>query len=67
MVFGWILAGHQLGAAFAAFGAGVIRTVTLSYDGAFISSGVLCLCASVLVLFIGRGRERAHRELPTPA
>jgi len=67
MIFGWILAGHQLGAAFAAYGAGVIRTITLSYDGAFISSGVLCLCASVLALFIGRGRERIGAVMPKPA
>jgi len=67
MIFGWILAGHQLGAAFAAYSAGWIRTITLSYDGAFISAGVLCLCASVLALFIGRGRERAGGVVPTPA
>ncbi|MGB8267411.1 MAG: MFS transporter [Candidatus Velthaea sp.] len=65
LIFGWVLAGHQLGAALAAGFAGLVRTYTLSYDGAFISSGVLCLCAAVLVLFIGRGR--AVVPVPTPA
>jgi predicted MFS family arabinose efflux permease len=31
LVFGWIFAGHQLGAATAAFGAGLSRTVLASY------------------------------------
>src|SRR5471032_2188454 len=53
IMFGWILAGHQLGAAVTAFLAGLIRTITLSYDAAFISSGILCIVASFLVLFIG--------------
>jgi MFS family permease len=65
-VFGWILAGHQLGAACAAFSAGLIRTITLSYDGAFVSAGVLCLCAAVLVLFIGR-TPAVVAAAPTPA
>jgi MFS family permease len=53
IMFGWILAGHQLGAAVTAFLAGLIRTITLSYDAAFISSGILCMIASAMVLFIG--------------
>jgi hypothetical protein len=54
MMFGWILAGHQLGASVTAFVAGVIRTETASYDAAFILSGGLCIAASIMVLFIGR-------------
>jgi len=34
MVFGWVFSAHQLGAATAAFGAGRIRTLTLSYSPA---------------------------------
>lgn len=60
LMFGWISAGHQLGAGAAAYVAGVVRTVTLSYDGAFISSGVLCILAATVVLFIGRGRAPAR-------
>lgn len=63
LMFGWIAAGHQLGAGITAYVAGVIRTVTLSYDAAFISSGILCLVAAGVVLFVGRGRS----TLPAPA
>ncbi|HZO93181.1 MAG TPA: MFS transporter [Candidatus Baltobacteraceae bacterium] len=54
MMFGWIFTSHQIGAATAAFVAGVVRTVSNSYDAAFIASGTLCMAAAVLVLFIGR-------------
>lgn len=55
VMFGWIAAGHQLGAGATAYVAGVIRTVTLSYDAAFIASGLLCMIAATAVLFVGRG------------
>jgi predicted MFS family arabinose efflux permease len=57
VMFGWIAAGHQLGAGITAYLAGLIRTVTLSYDAAFISSGILCILAAAVVLFVGRGRS----------
>src|SRR6202043_3806157 len=43
LVFGWIFAGHQLGAGFAAFGAGLSRTVLASYLPAFFAAGALCI------------------------
>jgi len=46
LVFGWIFAGHQLGAAFAAYGAGFSRTVYDSYLPAFFIAGALCLFAA---------------------
>jgi len=46
LVFGWIFAGHQLGAAFAAYGAGFSRTVYESYLPAFFVAGALCLFAA---------------------
>jgi MFS family permease len=54
LVFGWIFAGHQLGAAAAAFGAGLSRTVLLSYLPAFFAAGALCIIASLLTLAISR-------------
>ncbi len=36
LVFGWVFAGHQLGVAAAAFGAGLLRTVLQSYLPAFV-------------------------------
>jgi sugar phosphate permease len=51
----WIYAGHQVGGAVAAVGAGAIRGLTGSYMLAFITSGLACLLASLLVLRIARG------------
>jgi len=54
LVFGWIFAGHQLGAATAAFGAGFSRTALDSYLPAFFVAGALCIVASLVVLTISR-------------
>jgi MFS family permease len=57
LVFGWIFAGHQLGAATAAFGAGLSRTILLSYLPAFFAAGALCIIASLIVLAIARDKK----------
>lgn len=54
LVFGWIFAGHQLGAGAAAFGAGLSRTVYQSYLPAFFIAGALCVFAALIVLAISR-------------
>ncbi len=54
IMFGWIAAGHQLGAAITAFSAGWIRTTLGDYQLAFWSSGALCLVAAGLALAVGR-------------
>jgi len=54
LVFGWIFAGHQIGAATAAFGAGLSRTILASYLPAFFAAGALCLIAAAIVLTIAR-------------
>jgi MFS family permease len=54
MVFGWIFAGHQLGAGVAAFGAGLSRTVLATYLPAFFIAGALCIVAALIVLAISR-------------
>jgi len=60
IIFGWIGAGHQVGAALTAFAAGWIRTTQGDYRLAFWASGALCLLAAVLALQVGRaaGRRR---------
>jgi sugar phosphate permease len=50
IVFGWIFAAHQLGAATAAYGAGLTRTFAATYLPAFYFAGAACLLASLLVL-----------------
>ena len=54
MIFGWVAAAHQVGAASAAWLAGLTRVEMGSYLPAFMTAGALCLVASVLVAFIGR-------------
>ncbi len=56
LMFGWIVAAHQLGAATAAFGAGALRTALGGYVEAFTIAGGLCVVAAVLVLGIDRRR-----------
>jgi sugar phosphate permease len=56
VVFGWVLAAHQVGAGLAALGAGLIRTSLGDYRLAFICSGGMCLGAALLALAIGRRR-----------
>jgi sugar phosphate permease len=50
MVFGWIFAAHQVGAAVAAYGAGFTRTVMLSYTPALYTAGGACLVAALAIL-----------------
>jgi MFS family permease len=59
LVFGWIFAGHQLGAATAAFGAGLSRTLLASYLPAFFVAGALCIFASLITLTISRAPKPA--------
>jgi sugar phosphate permease len=58
LMFGWIAASHQIGAAAVAWLAGVLRTQTGDYSIAFFSSGLLCLLAAVLASFIGSTTNR---------
>jgi sugar phosphate permease len=54
MMFGWIVAAHQVGAAVAAFGAGAIRTYGGDYFNAFMIAGIACFVAAIMVLRVGR-------------
>lgn len=66
LVFGWIFAGHQLGAGAAAFGAGLSRTLYSSYLPAFFIAGLLCIGASAITLAITRPQPKPAAE-PKPA
>jgi MFS family permease len=54
IVFGWVFASHQIGAAVAATGAGVVRDVTGGYDPAFYAAAGLCVLAAVMSYAIRR-------------
>ncbi|HZC33968.1 MAG TPA: MFS transporter, partial [Chthoniobacterales bacterium] len=68
LVFGWIFAAHQLGAAAAASFAGMLRTLEGTYDHAFLISGNLCIITAVAILFISvrPDCDRAIRRKPDP-
>ncbi|MGH6738845.1 MAG: MFS transporter [Bradyrhizobium sp.] len=57
LVFGWVFAGHQLGAATAAFGAGLSRTLLATYLPAFFMAGALCIIAALIALAISRPQK----------
>jgi MFS family permease len=54
VIISWIFAGHQVGGALAALGAGAVRSLTGDYLLAFMTSGLACLLASLLVLRVTR-------------
>ncbi len=54
VVFGWVFAAHQVGAAVAAFGAGRLRDLNGSYDLAFYLAAGLCTVAALLCWLVRR-------------
>ncbi|MEV7687134.1 MFS transporter [Streptomyces bungoensis] len=54
IVFGWVLAAHQVGAALVAFLGGVARDAFGSYDPVWYASGTLCAVAALMALVIRR-------------
>jgi sugar phosphate permease len=64
ILFAWIFGAHQLGAAFAAEGAGAIRTIAGQYDMAFYSAGALGVVAAALAVVI---RRESRPPAPAPA
>ena len=67
MVFGWIFAAHQLGAAVAAYGAGLTRTLLLTYNPALFAAGAACIVAALAVMAIRRVPRPAGTGAGSPA
>ncbi|HWB38344.1 MAG TPA: MFS transporter [Rugosimonospora sp.] len=67
VVFGWVFAAHQLGAALAASGAGFIRDSEGSYSLAFYVAGGLCLVAALLSLWVPSALGRPRLRLRVAA
>lgn len=57
IVYGWIFASHQAGAAVAAYGGGLIYKFFNSYSWAFLLAGFFCLIASLFVIIIKKQRS----------
>lgn len=58
VVFGWVFASHQLGAAAAAFGAGVVRDSLGTYTYAWWGGAALCVIAATLSILVRRPAPR---------
>jgi predicted MFS family arabinose efflux permease len=63
LAFGWIYAIHQVGGAIAAYGAGWVRTLLMTYRPALLGAGALCLVAAGMSLVI----RAPDRRQPRPA
>jgi predicted MFS family arabinose efflux permease len=53
VMYGWVMVCHQIGAAAAAYGSGLLHNIYGDYWSAFVIGGLLCFVASVMVLRIG--------------
>ncbi|MGC1540288.1 MAG: MFS transporter [Xanthobacteraceae bacterium] len=68
IVFGWVFAGHQIGAASAAFGAGLVRTEYSTYLPAFFVAGALCIIAALAVISVRKSSGAVVvAAVPAPA
>lgn len=68
IMYGWIFAAHQLGAATAAFGAGALYTWLGDYSASFWIAGLFCLIAAGAVMRIAKpgtstGTGKTAREV----
>lgn len=66
IIFGWVFAAHQIGAAGAAFAAGVVRDVFGEYTYAWWGGAAMCVIAAVLSFAVKRRLIDDRPEL-TPA
>ena len=66
IVFGWVFAAHQIGAAAAALGAGVIRDVFGTYTYAWWGGAAMCAIAAVLSIVVERSRAVAREKVLVP-
>lgn len=65
LIFGWVFAGHQIGAATAAFGAGFLKSDFNTYMPALQIAGVMCMIAAVSVLLLRK--PGTAKLVPQPA
>jgi len=62
VVFGWVFAAHQLGAAAAAIIAGALRDATGHYNYAWFGAAAMCTIAAVISATIRRNRSSREAE-----
>lgn len=59
LVFGWVLASHQMGAGLVVFLGGMARDAFGSHGPVWVASGGLCAVAALMALVIRRCPETA--------
>jgi predicted MFS family arabinose efflux permease len=67
LVFGWVVAGHQVGAAAAAFFGGAMRELQGDYQLAFLIAGMTGIMAAAISLLIDPSRPEEEIAEPQPA
>jgi len=65
ILFGWIAAGHQIGAASAALGAGLLRTELDTYWHAFLLAGAACV--GIALVLLGSAARKGGAKLQAVA
>ena len=65
VVFGWVFAAHQLGAAAAAIAAGALRDATGHYTYAWLGAAAMCTIAAVISATIRRHKVASEKEPAT--
>ncbi len=63
IIYGWIFAAHQVGAAVAAYGGGVLFEQYNTYIHAYIGAGVFCFLASLFVILIKKEHGSTKFEM----
>lgn len=63
LVFGWIVAGHQVGAATAAYFGGTMREIAGNYELAFLIAGMTGIIAACISLLINTSKPAFGPEL----
>ncbi|MEV7472205.1 MFS transporter [Pseudarthrobacter oxydans] len=67
VVFGWVFAAHQVGAAAAALGAGALRDATGHYTYAWLGAAAMCTVAAVISATIRKHRGSDDAKAGEPA
>jgi predicted MFS family arabinose efflux permease len=67
VVYGWIFAAHQVGAAAAAWGAGLAHDAVGNYVASFLFAGVLAILAGGMALLIRRAPPESAAPALSPA
>jgi len=62
IIYGWIFASHQAGAAVAAYGGGLIYKFFNSYTWAFFLAGAFCALASLFVIIV---KKQTSKQVQT--